>query len=168
MCNFRGLSLLGSVACAAGIVFALYLQHVKGLEPCPLCIFQRLAMIACGLSFLLGAVCAPGRRGMRWLCALLTILFALLGASLSGRQVWLQSLPADRVPACGPSLDYLMAIMPLRRVIAFVLKGDGSCARIDGQWLGIAMPEWTLFAFVALALLALATPFAANSRRDGK
>jgi disulfide bond formation protein DsbB len=155
--SFRSLSLLGFLGCAGGMAFALYLQHAKGFEPCPMCIFQRIAMITAGAFFLLGAVSGP-RGGGRWVWALLAALGAVVGSGISGRQVWLQSLPADQVPSCGPTLDYLMKMMPLKNVVTYVLKGEGSCAKIDAQWLGIALPEWTLFAFIALALYALALP----------
>jgi disulfide bond formation protein DsbB len=161
--SFRSLSALGFLGCAGGIAFALYLQHARGFEPCPMCIFQRIAMITAGAFLLLGAIAGP-RGGGRWLWALLGALGALAGAGIAGRQVWLQSLPADQVPACGPTLDYLMKMMPLQRVVTYVLKGEGSCAKIDAQWLGIALPEWTLFAFIALALYALALPLLARGR----
>lgn len=159
--SFRALSLLGFLACAGGMGFALYLQHAKGFEPCPMCIFQRIAMCTAGLLFLLGALHGP-KAGGRWAWALLAALAALIGAGVSGRQVWLQHLPADQVPACGPTLDYLMKLMPWQKVVAYVLKGEGSCAKIDAQWLGIALPEWTLFGFIALALLALSMPLLAK------
>ena len=161
--SFRSLSALGFLACAGGMAFALYLQHAKGFEPCPMCIFQRIAMCGSGLFFLLGALHGP-RAGGRWVYALLAALAAVIGAGISGRQVWLQSLPADQVPACGPTLDYLMKMMPLQNVVTYVLKGEGSCAKIDAQWLGIALPEWTLFAFIGLSLFALAIPLLARRR----
>jgi disulfide bond formation protein DsbB len=129
-----------------------------------MCIFQRIAMIVSGLFFLLGALAGP-KGGGRWAWALLAALAALIGSGISARQVWLQSLPADQVPACGPTLDYLMKVMPLKRVVTYVLKGEGSCAKIDAQWLGIALPEWTLFAFIGLALFALAMPLLARRAR---
>jgi disulfide bond formation protein DsbB len=161
--SFRALSALGFLACAGGMGFALYLQHVQGFEPCPMCIFQRIAMIVSAVFFLLGALLGPTAGG-RWAWALLAAVAAACGAGIAGRQVWLQSLPADQVPACGPTLGYLMKLMPLQKVIAYVLKGEGSCAKIDAQWLGIALPEWTLFAFIGLVLFALAMPVLARRR----
>jgi disulfide bond formation protein DsbB len=160
--SFRLLAALGFLGCAGAMAFALYLQHVQGFEPCPMCIFQRIAMCGAGLLFLIGAVAGPKSVRGRWVWAALPALAALIGAGISGRQVWLQHLPADQVPACGPTLDYLMKMMPLQNVVTYVLKGEGSCAKIDAQWLGIALPEWTLFGFIALALFALAMPFVAR------
>ncbi len=159
--SFRTLSALGFLACAAGIAFALYLQYSRGLEPCPMCIFQRIAMIGTGLIFLLAALHAPSAGG-RWVYAALAALTSGVGAAIAGRQVWLQSLPADQVPACGPTLDYLLHMLPVAKVITLVLKGDGSCAKIEGVWLGITIPGWTLIAFAGFFLFALASPILAR------
>ena len=155
--SFRGLNALGLLGCVAGMAFALFLEHVKHFEPCPMCIFQRVAMIATGLVFLVGMLHGP-RGGGRWAYAILAALTSAIGAGIAGRQVWLQHLPADLVPACGPTLGYLMKMMPVSHVVEFVLKGEGSCAKIDAQWLGITLPEWTLFAFIGFVIFSLAMP----------
>lgn len=162
--QFRTLCLLGVVACVGGMAFVLYLQHFKGYEPCPMCIFQRIAMMGAGLLFLLGALHGP-RGAMRWVYAILAAAAAAIGAAVAGRQVWLQHLPVDQVPACGPTLDYLLKMLPVSQVVTMVLKGDGSCAKIDAQWLGFTLPEWSLAAFVLMTLYALAMPLLAQ-RRD--
>ncbi|WP_420465397.1 disulfide bond formation protein B [Panacagrimonas sp.] len=154
MPSYRQLSFLGFVACVGGLAFALYLQHFKGFDPCPMCIFQRVAMAGAGLAFLLGALYNPKAWG-RWVYALLADLAALIGALIAGRHVWLQGLPADQVPACGPTLDYLLGMMPVMEVVQMVLKGDGNCAKIDAAWLGLSLPMWTLIAFVGLSLWAV-------------
>jgi disulfide bond formation protein DsbB len=158
MIGFRFASLLGFLVCIGGLLFAIvFLQNALGYEPCPMCIFQRVAMFGAGLIFLLGALHGP-RAGGRWVYAILALIAAAIGAGIAGRHVWLQSLPPDQVPACGPTLDYLRDMFPLTEVIAMVLKGDGNCAKIDAQWLGISLPGWTLIAFVGIALYALALP----------
>ncbi|MFP5307876.1 MAG: disulfide bond formation protein B [Gammaproteobacteria bacterium] len=159
--NFRILAVGGFLACAIGMAFALYLEHFRNYEPCPMCIFQRVAMIAAGLVFLAGALHGP-RGGGRWLYAGFAALASAAGAAIAGRHVWLQSLPPDLVPACGPTLDYLLGMLPVMEVITMVLKGDGNCAVIDAQWLGISLPGWTLIAFVVLALYAVAMPLVAR------
>ncbi len=155
--SFRTLGFLGFAACAGGMAFALYLQYVQDLEPCPMCIFQRVAMISTGVIFLLGALHAPAGTG-RWVYAVLAELAAISGAIIAGRHVWLQSLPADQVPACGPTLDYLMDAFPMLDVVSMILKGDGNCARIDAAFLGLSLPGWTLVAFLGLALWASLMP----------
>ncbi len=154
MLSFRQFSLIGFIACSFGMAFALYMQYAKGYEPCPMCIFQRIAMIGAGLVFLLGALHEPQQFG-RWVYAILAGLFSTAGALIAGRHVWLQSLPADQVPACGPTLDYLMDMLPFMEVLQMVIRGDGNCAKIDAAWIGLSLPAWTLMAFLALGLLAI-------------
>lgn len=155
--SFRLLSFLGFAACAGGMAFALYLQYVLGLEPCPMCIFQRVAMISAGVIFLLGAIHAPTGMG-QWVYAALADIAAIAGAVIAGRHVWLQGLPADQVPACGPTLDYLMDAFPFIEVVSMILKGDGNCAKIDAAFLGLSLPGWTLVAFIGLSMWASLMP----------
>ena len=158
--SYRLLSFLGFLGCVGGLAFALYLQHYKGYEPCPMCIFQRVAMAFAGVFFLLGALHGPRGWG-RKVYAGLALLGSLGGAGIAARHVWLQNLPADQVPACGPTLDYLLQEMglPVLEVVQMILKGDGNCAKIDAQWLGLSLPAWTLVAFLGFALWALLTVF---------
>ncbi|MDN5874777.1 MAG: disulfide bond formation protein B, partial [Sinobacteraceae bacterium] len=152
--RFRWLMLLGFLACVGAMGFALFLQYFKGEMPCPLCIFQRIAMIATGLVFLVGLVHGPRGWG-RWVYAVLASITALVGAGLAARHVWLQALPPGQVPGCGPSLSYLLDMMPFTQVVQLVLKGDGSCAVINAAIFGVSLPIWTLVAFVGLAVYTL-------------
>lgn len=161
--SFRLLSFLGFLACAAGLAFALYLEHYKGYEPCPMCIFQRIAMAAAGVVFLLGAVHGPRSRA-QWAYGVLAALAALAGALIAWRHVWLQGLPPDQVPACGPTLDYLLGLFSWAEVVQMVLRGDGNCAKIDAQFLGLSLPFWTMLSFFALAAYALALPLVSRRR----
>lgn len=145
---------IGFAAAAGALAFAYYLEYVHGLAPCPLCIFQRIAMAAAGLVFLAGAVHGPSGFG-RAVYAALAALAAGAGAAVAGRHVWLQSLPADQVPACGPGLEYLLDALPWREVLATILRGDAACAVIDASFLGLSLPAWTLVAFAGLALWAI-------------
>ncbi len=149
MPDWRGSFLLGALLCAGLMGYALYAQYGLGLEPCPLCVFQRIAVIACGVTFLLGAIHNPGRVGSA-VYALLVVLFAAAGAAVAGRHVWLQSLPPDQVPACGASLSYMLETMPFADVLATVLRGDGNCATIDWRFLELSMPAWTLVFFLTM------------------
>lgn len=141
----RRANLLGSLACALLIGYALYAQYGLHLEPCPLCIFQRVAVICLGLLFLIAALHAPGRIGSRIYAALIGIA-ALAGIGVAARHLWIQSLPPDRVPACGAPFEQLWQVLPLRNVIETVLRGDGECAKINWSFLGLAMPAWVLIA----------------------
>ena len=160
--------LAGFLAAAGALAFAYYLQYVQGLDPCPLCIFQRVAMAGVGLFCLIGWL--HGSRGTpHRVYAALAGVSALAGAGIAARHVWLMHLPPDQVPACGPGLGYLVDIMPLTEVLATVLRGDASCAEVKGAFLGISLPAWTGVYFVLLAFGALAGMFgfgAADRQRD--
>lgn len=134
--------------------YALYAQHVLGLIPCPLCMTQRLFYALAGVAALLAALHNPGYRG-RQLYAGLVALAALGGAAVAGRQVWLQHLPPEQVPACGPSLEYMLETMPFRNVLQTLLQGDGNCAIIDWTFLGLSMAEWSLIWFIGILLAGL-------------
>ncbi len=160
--SFRHLLALGFLACAGGMAFVLYLQHFQNLEPCPMCVFQRVAMVAAGLAFLGGALHAPRGALGRWIYAGLAALASAAGAGIAARHVWLQNLPPDQVPACGPTLEYLMGMLPFTEVVRTILRGDGNCAVIDWSFLGLSLPGWALVAFIGLVLLALAAPIVAH------
>ena len=152
----RRVYLFLALACAAAMAFALYAQHGLGLEPCPLCIFQRVAVIALGLIALLAAWHDPHYRKSQAVWASLSLLAALAGAGVAGWQVKLQLFtPADKIPACGPGLDYMLETMPLTDMLAKVFRGSGECAEINWRLLGLPMPVWTLLGFLAFAGLAL-------------
>lgn len=149
---------LGFVSAAGLIAFALYLQHALGEDPCPLCIFQRVAMISLGGLFLLAALTGPGRWHARLFAAAIG-LTAAAGAGIAARHVWIQHLPPDQVPSCGPGLNYILQAHPLFQALAVVLKGSGECAAQGWTFLSLSIPEWTLLWFVALGLLGALQPF---------
>lgn len=138
---------LGFAACASLLAAGAYLQFVEELEPCPLCISQRLAILATGVVFLLAGLHNRGRK----VYAVLSTLVALVGASISARHVWLQHLPPEEVPECGPGLEYVFQHFPLADTVKLMLTGTGECATVDWTLLGLSIPAWTLFAFVLLA-----------------
>lgn len=148
----RWFNLGAFAACTLLLGYAYYAQFYLGLEPCPLCIFQRIALIALAAVFALAGIHDPGRLGAR-VYALLIAAVALVGAGIAGRHVWLQSLPPDQVPACGPDLDYMLELLPISEVIRKVFTGSGECAKIDWSFLGLAMPAWVLLWFVVLGAL---------------
>lgn len=161
--NRRFGNFLGFLACAALIGYALYAQYGLNLEPCPLCIFQRVAVITVGIVFLLAALHHPGRSGAKAYGALL-LMSAAAGALIAVRHVWIQAQPPGSVAACGASLDYMLDIFPLTQVIAKVLTGSGECANVDWRFLGLSMPWWTLFSFAALAVWSVWVNFVTPKR----
>lgn len=149
----RPLNGLGALACAAMIGFALYAQHGMGLDPCPLCILQRVAVIGLGAVLLVAFLHGPGNGGAKFYGAL-ALLPALGGMGVAGRQVWLQHLPADEVPACGPGLDYMLDVFPLHEALAMVFEGSGECAETAWSFLGLSMAGWVFVLLAGLAVFA--------------
>lgn len=149
--SFRARFLLGCLACAALIGYALYTQLVGGLLPCPLCIFQRVAFAVLGVVFLVGGLHAPAGRAGRRAYGALAMVASVIGIAVAGNHVRLQHLPPDQVPACGPGLDYMLDVMPIGGVIRKVMTGSGECANVDWTFLGLSMPAWSLVWFVLLA-----------------
>jgi protein dithiol:quinone oxidoreductase len=145
----------GLVVCAALIGWALWLQYGLDLDPCPLCVFQRVAVIATGIVFLVAAIHNPGRIGAIFYAAL-TVIVAGTGAALAAWQVWIQAQPKGSVAACGMGLNYMLETLPLTDVIGKVLKGSGECAEQGWLLMGLAIPAWTFVFFVAMIAAALA------------
>ncbi len=145
---------LAALACTALMGYALYSQYGLGLEPCPLCIFQRVAVIATGSIFLLAALHGPARLG-RLIYGGLAAAAAAVGLGVAGRHVWLQNLPPDQVPACGPGLDFMLDTFGLGEVLRMVLSGSGECADVSWSFLGLSMPAWVAISCACLAIWAV-------------
>ncbi|MBD8527584.1 disulfide bond formation protein B [Pseudomarimonas arenosa] len=159
--HFRFWCLFGLVACLGLLGYALYAQHQMFLDPCPLCIFQRIAFLIMAVGFALGL--ALGGRG--WLRVVSVLVIAMGGAAglgVSGWHVYLQQLPPDQVPGCGPGLEYMLQTLPLSQVLSKVFAGSGECAEVDWTFLGLSMPAWT---FIWYALLLVGTVWALRQKR---
>jgi len=151
----RSVALVGVAFCALMMAVALGLQHIGGLAPCPLCVFQRVGVIATAVVLLVAAIHNPEGRMGKAFYGILSLITVGGGAFVAGRHIWLQSLPADEVPSCGPDLSYMMDMLPLQDVVNRVLSGSGECAEIDFVLLGLSLPAWTLIGFGVLALVPL-------------
>lgn len=147
----RSLNLAGFLACVGMMGFALYAQHVLLLDPCPLCILQRVAVIGLGLSFLIAALHDPEGWGRR-VYAVLVLLFAADGIAVAGWHWYLQNLPPSEVPACGPGLNYMLQNFPLGDALRMVFEGSGECAEVVWSFLGLSMPAWVFILLVSLGL----------------
>ena len=152
--NARVAFAIGAVVCALLLAYGFFLQYVQGLEPCPLCLVQRGFFFAVLGVFVIAALHAPGRRGTMVYSGL-AALFALGGAAAAGRQVWLQHLPADKVPQCGPDLYFMLENFPLSRVWKTLLSGTGECAAVDWTFLGLSIAGWSLVWFAVLVVYAI-------------
>lgn len=147
----RILNLAGFLICAGLMAFALFAQYQLTLEPCPLCVLQRFAVIGLGIGFLIAALHNPAGKA-RYVYAAVVAVVTAFGLSVAGRHVWLQNTPEDQLPACGPPLDYLWDTLPLADVLDAVFKGSGECATIDWVFLGLSMPAWVLVAILGLGV----------------
>jgi len=150
----RLLFALGALAAAGMLGGAFYFQYVLYLDPCPLCVFQRIGYAAIGLICFAGAVHNPGRFGRR-VYAALGSLAALYGIAVAARHLWLQNMPPDEVPECGPGLNYMLDVLPFTEVLAKVLRGSGECAEVLWRFMGLSIPGWSLVAFSAFLLAGL-------------
>ena len=157
---------LGFLACAALLGYALYAEHVLGLAPCPLCIFQRVAVIVVGVLFLIAALHNPRRAGA-FVYAGLLALAALGGIAISARHIWIQAQPPGTVAACGADLDYMLEILPLKEVVTKVLTGSGECGTVDWTLLGLSMPWWVLISLAVLATYGVIVNVRAATERSG-
>ncbi len=135
---------------ASGLMgFGLYLQYVKHQDPCPLCMVQRVIFIAILVLFLLAATHGPKRLGERIYATLIGLL-AMSGVGVAARHIWIQHLPPDQVPACGPGLDYMLETMPMANVLKELIHGSGECAAKGWTFLTLGIPEWSLLCYLAL------------------
>lgn len=153
--------------CIGALAIALYLQHVQGLEPCPLCMVQRVLMITTATVCLLAAMHAPRTRALgRRVYGASVALVALLGVAVALRHLWLQHLGPELAPACGPGLQYIFAHFPWQRALTLVMLGSGECSEVLWTFLGLSLPAWTLMAFIGLFAFGLKQVWLPQERRQ--
>lgn len=160
----RILSTSGLLLAVVSMLFAVvYLQMIEYLEPCPLCILDRVVVIGLGIVFLLCLTHNPARTGQR-VYATLASLLSLTGIAICLRHIWLQNLPADQVPECGAGFWYMLDNMPLLQFMDTILNGSGECAEIQWQFLSLSIPEWTLVLFIVFLAISLSLFFSRSVR----
>ena len=142
------------VLCAIILSVALYMEFAMGMDPCMLCMSQRFIYVGIAFVSLLGAMHNPIFGGHRRYAAVITVL-AIGGIGLATRQLYLQSLPEELVPACGPSFSYMVEAFPFTEVLVAMVKGSGSCAEVQWSFLGLSIPGWSLVLFTLFALNGL-------------
>lgn len=154
----RNIYLFIFLLCLGLLSFGLVLEHIKGLEPCPLCIFQRIAYVLVGIFALDGLIFSFVMNDKRIVHVIhhgLIILSAIGGLVIAGRQVWLQHLPEDQVPACGPGLEYMLDVFPLAEALPMIFAGSGECAEVQWTFLSFSIPEWSLVCFSLIIVLTV-------------
>ncbi|MDH4096532.1 MAG: disulfide bond formation protein B [Betaproteobacteria bacterium] len=162
--SFRLLAAAGALACASLLAYGYYLQYFEGQDPCPLCLLQRGSYYALIVVFAAAAMHDPGRKGrIAWGVA--AFLAAASGVGVATRQVYLQHLPPDQVPACGPDLFFMMENLPVARTLQLLFRGSGQCAEVKWRFLGLSIAEWSLLWFLAFAALAVLLALKKGLRR---
>lgn len=145
----------GLAASSVGLVLvAAYVEPFSSLDPCPMCMMQRAIYLLVAAFAVLGLVTYKSYLAQKTF-AFLSLISAVGGTLVAGRQVWLQHLPEDKVPACGPGLEYMIDVFPLLEVIQMSLMGTGDCAKVQWQWLGLSIPAWSIVAFSTMAIICL-------------
>ena len=150
----RWLYRAGAVFASGLMGFGLFLQYVEHQDPCPLCMVQRVIFIVILAVFALAAVHGPKRVGQRVYSVLISLL-SLSGVGVASRHIWIQHLPKDQVPACGPGLDYMLDTFPMSEVIKELMHGSGECAVKGWTFLTLGIPEWSLLCYLALGVWAV-------------
>jgi disulfide bond formation protein DsbB len=153
-----------ALACGGMLGYALYVQHFDFIDPCPLCVLQRMTFMWIGAVALLAGIHNPAKVG-RWVYGLAVTLGGLAGIGIAGRHLWLQSLPADQVPDCGMGLNYMLETMPFTEVLTEVFYGSGECADVHWTFLGLSMPGWTFLWYLAFAAGTIFVLVKANATR---
>lgn len=148
---FAGLVLMAITSMGFAMLF---LERYLNLAACPLCMTQRVFVLAWGVIALIAVIHNPSSWGNR-IYAALCGLSAIAGGAVAGRHVWLQYLPPEEVPACGPSLEYMLETLPFADTLSILLMGDGNCADISWTFLGLSIPEQTLIVFTVATLICL-------------
>jgi len=142
------------LGCAALLTTAIFISPFKDMNPCPMCMMQRVVFGALGVLALIAALHNPVYIGQK-IYSVFLALISIGGASIAIRQLWLQSLPEDQVPACGPGIDYMIDVFPLLEVIEMSLRGTGDCAKVQWTLFNLSIPAWSLMAFIGIAVLAV-------------
>jgi disulfide bond formation protein DsbB len=156
--NRRLLNLAGFLACAGMMGFALYAQYVLLLDPCPLCVFQRVATIALGLVFLIATLHNAGDLGSK-VYGVFVMLTAGFGVGVAAWHVRLQNMPSDEVPSCGPGFEYIMDNFALFDALSLIFKGSGECADVVWRLLGLSMPSWVIIGLGGLGIAGIYNNF---------
>lgn len=151
--NYRNINILLFIGPAALLGFGYYLQFVQDLEPCPLCMTQRLAFYGIAIMGFMALLNFSINGVFKSICAFLGAIISLFGAGIAARQIWLQHLPEDQVPACGPSLEYMLDTFPILEAVEVMLKGTGDCAKEVWSFLGLNIPEWAILVFMGCFVL---------------
>jgi disulfide bond formation protein DsbB len=158
--RFHGLVALASFALLA---VAFYMEYQMGLEPCPLCMLQRIVFLCIGVVSLVSAL--TNNLGARRICSWIVVVLAVAGGALAVRHLYLQNIPADQLPACLPGLSYMFDVFPWQEIMQAMIMGTGECGEVVWTFLGLSIPAWTLVAFVGMAVVNFVIALQAKKKK---
>jgi len=164
MYNSRKFFIIVFTICIGLLIFGLYLEHVHDLEACPLCIFQRIAYTAIIFIALIGAIHNP-RNLLQNIYKLLMVISSITGAAIAGRQIWLQHLPPELVPECGPGLDYMFNVFPFGEALKMIFTGSGECAEVKWRFIGLSIAEWSLIMFIGIFITTMLSIYTSRYKK---
>jgi len=164
MYNSRKFFIIVFTICIGLLIFGLYLEHVHDLEACPLCIFQRIAYTAIIFIALIGAIHNP-RNLLQNIYKLLMVISSITGATIAGRQIWLQHLPPELVPECGPGLDYMFNVFPFGEALKMIFTGSGECAEVKWRFIGLSIAEWSLIMFIGIFIATILSIYTSRYKK---
>ncbi|HIO92737.1 MAG TPA: disulfide bond formation protein B [Leucothrix mucor] len=153
--SIRPAFIIGFIITAIIMTTALFFQYGLGLEPCPLCVLQRIVVMTLGAIFLIGLLHNPNNSLVRRLYGQIVATASLAGLAVAGRHTWLQHLPADQAPECGAGLDYWIKTLPPSEVIEKIFQGTGECAEVVWTFASFSIPEWSLVVFAGFFLYGI-------------
>lgn len=159
--RFHGLVAVASFALLA---VAFYMEYQMGLEPCPLCMLQRIVFFCIGVVSLLSAL--TGSLGVRRFITWIVVILSLSGAALAIRHLYLQNIPADQLPACLPGLSYMFEVFPWQEIMLAMIMGTGECGDVVWTFLGLSIPGWTLVVFVSMAIINVIIALRSKKRKN--
>ena len=154
----RYLFLLILLGCLTLLSSAIFVEPFKSMDPCPMCMMQRWVFSAIGIFALIAILHNAEFIGQKIYAGTLAV-FSMIGAGVAARQLWLQSLPEEQVPACGPGIDYMLEVFPILEVIEMAIRGTGDCAKVQWTFLNLSIPGWSLIAFIGMTFIALSVLF---------
>jgi disulfide bond formation protein DsbB len=164
MYNSRKFFIIVFTICIGLLIFGLYLEHVHDLEACPLCIFQRITYTAIIFIALIGAIHNP-RNLLQNIYKLLMVISSITGATIAGRQIWLQHLPPELVPECGPGLDYMFNVFPFGEALKMIFTGSGECAEVKWRFIGLSIAEWSLIMFIGIFITTMLSIYTSRYKK---
>ncbi|MCK5902921.1 MAG: disulfide bond formation protein B [Cocleimonas sp.] len=153
--TIRPAFIIGFMMTVALMATALFFQYALDLDPCPLCVLQRIIVITLGVIFFIGLIHNPDNTLVKRLYGQIIATSSIAGLAIAGRHTWLQHLPKDQAPECGAGLDFWIKTLPPNEVLEKIFEGTGECATVVWRFAGLSIPEWSLVVFTGFLIYGI-------------